>query len=406
MPLLTSLLLLLVASRLLGELMTRIKQPAVVGEIIAGVILGPAVLSLIAPTEALSAIAELAVFLVVLSAGLEMNFSEVVTALKDKAVLVAAFGFLVPLFSGILLGILFGLTISQTVFLGLCFSITALPVAVRILEGMKLLDHPLSHDAIGTAIIIDVAALLALGVILDLPDQKDFLSIASSIGETGGKMIFFAVLVFLFNKALRWTQNHADRVRIGVENVIHALGNEALFGVAVLFVLVFSSISESLGFHFVIGAFFGALLLNKDIFGSPLFHSLDHTLSSVTDGFLAPIFFAYIGLQFQAGELQSPLFVVLVIVVAIASKILACSFAAKLTGMPKLRGAGIGMVLNSRGVMDLVVADIALHRGFITKEIFSVLVLLGVVSTLLTPLLLKRFILPKLNDAPAEPSVS
>lgn len=137
MPLLTSLLLLIVAARLIGRLFQRLHQPAIVGEMLAGALLGPSVLDLIQPNAALSGISELAVFLVVLSAGLEMKFNDIVSALRGRGAVIAVLGFAIPFFAGLLVGAAFRLDVMRTVFLGLCVSITALPVAIRILQSFK-----------------------------------------------------------------------------------------------------------------------------------------------------------------------------------------------------------------------------------------------------------------------------
>src|SRR5262245_55088299 len=140
MPLLTNLLILIVSARLLGQLFKKYNQPAIVGEMLAGVLLGPAVLNLIEATAALNGISELAVFLVVLSAGLEMNFKDVVRSMRGKGLVLATLGFLIPFFSGMAIGAAFELDTMRTIFLGLCISITALPVAVRILESFGILN--------------------------------------------------------------------------------------------------------------------------------------------------------------------------------------------------------------------------------------------------------------------------
>jgi len=393
-PLLTSLLLLIVTARLLGQLFARLKQPAIVGEMVAGVVLGPALLNVVQATPALHGIADLAVFLVVLSAGLEMNFKEVVSAMSGKGLVIALLGFAVPFLSGMALGVIFGLGVMRTVFLGLCISITALPVAVRILESFKLLNSDIARYSIATAIINDVAALLILGVILNLPAAGTVADVVQSVAITGGKLILFSAMVWAFNSLLVHLENRGISVHWLPEKLVSIFGAEALFGIVVALVLVFASVSEMLGFHFVIGAFFGGLLINKDLFLAHRYADLEKTLASVTGGFLAPLFFAYLGLEFNLLEISSAAFVTAVLVVSVVSKILSGWAGGRLIGLPQRDALGIGIILNGRGVMELVIASIAFERGFIGRGMFSTLVLMGVVTTVLTPVLFRRFVSP------------
>lgn len=393
MPLLTSLLFLIVSARLLGGLFAKYKQPPIVGEMLAGVLVGPAVLGLVHATPALQGIADLAVFLVVLSAGLEMNFKEVMKAMSGKGLVLAAFGFLIPFASGIGIGIAYQLDVMRTVFLGLCISITALPVAVRILDSFKMLNTDIARYSIATAIINDVVALLMLGVILSLPKTGTAVDVAKDVLFTGGKLVLFGALVWGFNGLL----THFERKGIAVhripERLVALFGAEALFGILVLFVLVFASVSEMLGFHFVIGAFFGALLINKELFLASRYSELEKTLASVTGGFLAPVFFAYLGLEFNLLKMNSFWFVIVVLVVSIAAKIVAGWLGGRLIRLSNSDSLGIGIILNGRGVMELVIASIAFEHGLIGEGLFSTLVLMGVVTTILTPVLFRRFIL-------------
>lgn len=399
MPLLTSLLLLIVLARLLGELFARYRQPAIVGEMLAGVLLGPSVLGLIEANEALKGIAELAVFLVVLSAGLEMKFRDVVDAMRGKGLVVALLGFVIPLAAGIGVGLLFGLDAMRTIFLGLCIAITALPVAIRILESFGLLDSDIARYSIATAIINDVAALLMLGVILNLPTELSFKAVVISVGHIGSKLMMLAAFVLGISLLLKLLEHFGVNIKAGPEKLVKVFGPEALFGIVVVFVLVFGSVSEALGFHFVIGAFFGALLIDRKYFLASRYDDLHKTLGSVTNGFLAPVFFAFLGLELAFSEIDSAWFVIVVLVVSIASKILAGWLGGRLLKMPQPQALGLGIILNGRGIMELVVASIAFHKGFIDAGLFSVLVLMGVVTTLLTPLLFSRFVLPKLGIA-------
>ena len=397
MPLITSLLVLIVVARLFAQIFQRFNQPGIVGEMLAGVLLGPSVLNLIHANAALSGIAELAVFLVVLSAGLEMNFKDIVDALRGKGIVIAVLGFVMPLASGMLVGAAFQLDVMRTVFLGLCVSITALPVTVRILQSFNLLESDIARYSIATAIFNDVAALLALGVILNLPPQGSVQAVGVSILGTSWKPIVLGGFILGFNWLLQKAIARGIHFERFSEKVAVLLGNEALFGILVLFVLVFASVSETLGFHFVIGAFFGALLIERKFFSTSHYDALEHTLRSVTGGFLSPVFFAYLGLEFNINAMSSFEFVVIVLAVSIASKVFAGWLGGRLIQLPPAHALGIGIILNGRGVMELVIASIAYERGFIGQGLFSTLVLMGVVTTMITPLMLRKWVMPRLE---------
>lgn len=397
MPLLTSLLILIVTARLLGELFVRLKQPAIVGEMLAGVALGPSLLNLIHAGPALAAISELAVFLIVLSAGLEMNFRDIVRAFRGRAIYIGVLGFVIPLFSGIVLGLAFQFDVMRTVFLGLAVSITALPVAIRILDSFKLLRTDMAQYSIGAAIFSDIAALLALGVIIGLPHERTFGAVALSIVRIGGKLVLLAALILGANFVLHRIKKSGIHIERIPERLVKLFGSEALFGMVIVFVLVFGSVSEMLGFHFVIGAFFGAVLIDKDFFFSSRYSELEKTIGSVTSGFLAPIFFAYLGLEFNFTAVQSPAFVIALLIVSVLSKIAAGWLGGRMAGMTETESLGIGIIMNGRGVMGLVIASIAFERGFISDEIFSILVLMSLFTTVIAPLMFRRLVYPKLG---------
>lgn len=385
MSLLSSLLVLIVVARLLGGLFVRINQPAVIGEMLAGILLGPAVLGYIEPTPALSGVSELAVFLVILAAGLEMRFEDVVGAMKGGGLRLALLSFLIPFFGGVAVALAFDLDAMRTVFLGLCIAITALPVAAKILENMGILHTPIGRHAIATAIINDVVAMMVLGVVLALPPQPTFTAVAISVGTALVKLLALAALVLALNRGMAFLESKGFSVQVVPERLIRWFGSEALFGIVVLFVLIFGSVSEMLGFHFVIGAFFGALLLDKRHFLASRYNELKLTLGSVTGGFLAPVFFAFLGLEFDIAALRSPGFVVSVLGISILTKVVAGWWGGRLVSMSGRESLGLGCMLNGRGVMELVVASIAYQKGFIGPTMFSTLVLMGVVTTLLAP---------------------
>lgn len=390
MSLLSSLLVLIVAARLFGTLFARYNQPEVIGEILAGVLLGPAVLDLIRPNPALAGISELAVFLVILTAGLEMKIGHILGAMRGRGLLLAAIGFVIPFLGGGLVGQLFGLDAMRTVFLGLCISITALPVALKILENLDILNTPIGRYAVATAVVNDVAALLVLGVVLGVPSQPTFGAVAVTVGAAMGKLALLAGFVLALNWTLEFFHRKGVNIHVVPETLVRYFGPEALFGIVVLFVLIFGWVSEMLGFHFVIGAFFGALLLDQRHFLASRYNDLQKTLGSVTGGFLAPVFFAYLGLEFDIRAIDSVVFAAVVLAVSVATKVAAGVWGGRLVGMSRREALGLGCILNGRGVMELVVASIAYEKGFINSGIFSTLVLMGIFTTFITPILFSR----------------
>ncbi len=390
MSLLSSLLLLIVVARLFGRLFARYNQPELIGEILAGVLLGPAILGLIEPNKALAGVTELAVFLIILNAGLEMRFSDIVGAMKGRGLMLAAISFFIPFGGGVLVAAAFEQDIMRMIFLGLCISITALPVAVKLMDSLGILHTPIAKFSLATAVVNDVAALFILGIVLNLPETLTLGDASAAVGIATLKLIAMGMVVLGLNQLLNWLEKRNINVQALPESMIKVFGPEALFGIVIVFVLVFGTISEALGFHFVIGAFFGALFLDKKHFIASRYKDLQGTLGSITNGFLGPIFFAYLGLELQLISLTEWNFPLVVIVVSIATKLFAGWLGGLIVGMDHRDSLGLGAVLNGRGVMELVVAGIAYQNGFIGPTMFSTLVLMGIVTTFLTPIFFKQ----------------
>lgn len=390
MSLLSSLLLLIVVARLFGRLFARYNQPELIGEILAGVLLGPAILGLIEPNKALAGVTELAVFLIILNAGLEMRFSDIVGAMKGRGLMLAAISFFIPFGGGVLVAAAFEQDIMRMIFLGLCISITALPVAVKLMDSLGILHTPIARFSLATAVVNDVAALFILGIVLNLPETLTLGDASAAVGIATLKLIAMGMVVLGLNHLLNWLEKRNVNVQALPESMIKVFGPEALFGIVIVFVLVFGTISEALGFHFVIGAFFGALFLDKKHFIASRYKDLQGTLGSITNGFLGPIFFAYLGLELQLVSLTEWNFPLVVILVSIITKLFAGWLGGLMVGMDHRESLGLGAVLNGRGVMELVVAGIAYQNGFIGPTMFSTLVLMGIVTTFLTPIFFKQ----------------
>lgn len=388
----SSLLCLLVAARLGAGLLERARQPGMIGEILAGMLLGPSLLGWVAVTPEIKVISELGVFLLVLLAGLEVDPFRLLQTTSGKGLWVAVASFAVPVVLGCGVGAAFGLDAPRTAFLGLCVAITALPVSVRILMDLGQLQSPTGQRILSAAIFNDAAALLLLGVILDLgAPSEDWTAFGFSVAAAVSKaLLFMAGVAVAYRLAAASTGRFfsaASSLKRGLERL---KTKEALFAAAIVFVLAFAAFSERLGLHPVIGAFFGAMMLGHGFLGDENLSDVRRTASGVAMGFLAPVFFAVIGLEFSVLAFKSPWFMAAVLGAAFAGKIGGGILGARLAGLSAAEGRALGAGLNARGVMELLIADIAFSRGFIGPDLFSSLVLMAVVTTLATPWMLRR----------------
>lgn len=392
MSLIIAILLLLAVSRVAAELAERAGQPAMIGEIAAGLVLGPSVLNLVHGSPELTAIADLGLLLLMLLAGMEIDVDQLFDAFKGRRAWISVTGFVLPLVSGIGAGHLLGFDIHRTVFLGLCIAITALPVSIRILMDLGRLHSKVGRHIIGAAIANDVLALLMLGVIIDANTAgAAWRDVLASIGISGLKVLVFMIAVLIAARLINRAAAAVPEFHRLTDSVVGGLRiKEPLFAVTLLFVVVFAALADVLGLHFIVGAFFGSVLLSRELLGSKNFEEVRKTASGITMGFLAPLFFATIGLEFDAFSLSGIWVPTVVLAVAFAGKILAGRLGGWLAGMGPAESWALGIGLNGRGIMELVVAKIGLSSGFIGTGLFSVLVLMGVTTTIITPVLLKR----------------
>ena len=171
-PFIVMLLIILATAKLLGELCERLGQPSMIGELLAGVILGPSVFNIIVNSPDLKVIADLGVFLLIVMAGMEIEVEEIRKSISGKNAWIALLGFIIPFISGSLTGIAFHFNYTFSIFLGLCIAITALPVSIRILIDLGRLNSDIGQRIILAAIFNDVLSLLILGVILDFNDES------------------------------------------------------------------------------------------------------------------------------------------------------------------------------------------------------------------------------------------
>ncbi len=391
MNLITSLLLLLICARLFGRLFKSLGFQEIFGEILGGLLIN--MTGLVTLSKGLDGIVDLAIFLLIFEAGLEMKLQDIFSVLRRKSLICAFTAFSISFATGLTVSLLvLGLKLMSSLVVGLCFSITALPIVIGFLQNLKIMDSKVGHLIMGASVLIDIIVLLFMGIAFDMSTDRAGLEFVKVFALKTVQMAFFFTLIMIVNKFLRSEISRARKTEALFNKLINYLGTEAVFGLGVVFVLGFSTLSETLGFHFIIGAFFGGLLLNKDIIGTDAFHTMNTTLSSITRHFLTPVFFAYIGLHFSLHAFNQWEILLIVLSSAFISKIFGSYLGGRLIGLDNKQSLQIGIILNSRGVLDLIIAELAYSKNYIDSNMFSVLIFLGLSSVIINPVLYRRLI--------------
>lgn len=393
---LLGLAVLLGAARLMGEIARRLNQPAVVGEIIAGVLLGPTVLGMVWPAGqatmfpqdgpvavAMSGLTILSICLFLLVAGMEIDLSSVLRRGKSVA-LVALAGIVAPmLLGGIPAWIApqwFGAgevsPLLFAAFVGTAMAITALPVIAKILMDLKLFQTDMAVTIIAAAILNDLAGWMIFAFILSLigigaVGFSPLVTIAMTLGFVGFMLTIGRAWI---NRSLPWILAHSQ----WPSGVLVYASVLALFAAAC---------TEFIGVH----AIFGAFLLGVALGDSPhLRRQTRSTIEQFVTSIFAPIFFAGIGLKANFAEHFDVVLVLVVLGIATLGKVGACWIAARLSGFERRDAWAVGVGMNARGAMEIVLGLLALEAGLIHERLFVALVVMAVVTSATSGMVMQR----------------
>ena len=376
---LLSLFIMLTAAKLFAEIFERLRQPAVIGEILAGVIIGPSVLGWVTPSEILHILSEIGVVFLLFNVGLETKPSTILRVGKT-AFSVAVLGIAIPLAAGWALLRSRGSTHIEALFVGTSLVATSVGITARVLSAMKVLDAPASRIILGAAVIDDILGLLVLAVVASFAaGSVNYMEIATTAGLA---LSFTAVAAFVGAPLLKRAASHFDRLRIG----------HAFFVCALILCLGLSVAAAYIGIAAIIGAFLAGMALAEATEGN---HTLHKQTSGVTE-FLVPFFLTYIGMQLKLDVFrdQSTLFLALLLtVVAVFTKMVGCGAGAWHLGLRQATQVGVGMV--PRGEVGIVVAQLGLSLGIINDSLFGVILFMAVATTLIAPPLLKLLFAPQ-----------
>lgn len=368
--LLLGLFLMIAAAKLMAEVFERLHQPAVVGEILAGVLLGPYVLDWVQPNEITHTLSEIGVILLLFSVGLETKPAAIIRVGKT-ATIVAVLGVALPFVGGWGLMELRGATNIESMFVGTAMVATSVGITARVLAGMNLLGVMSSRIILGAAVIDDILGLLLLAVVASMAEgSTDF----TKIGITAGLSLGFVAAVALLLAPM--VTRHVPRLGAGVR-----IGHAAFIGSIVL-CLGLAVAASYIGVAAIIGAFLAGMAIAEV---SENNHELHSEIRGVTE-FMVPFFLVNIGMQLKLSiftDMDVVWLAGLITVIAVATKLIGCGIGAWSLGLRGAAQVGMGMV--PRGEVGIVVAQIGLGMGVISDSLFGVVLFMAVATTLIAP---------------------
>lgn len=380
-----SIVILLAGARLLGEIFRRIKQPALGGELLAGIILGPTIFGIVKPDESLDMLSTIAIFFVMLFIGLEMDIREIKRAGK-AAFVISIISLTIPFFVGYQLGVFFGFSLIESLFVALLLSVTSVPVSAMILLELGVLKTKIGTTVMSAAVVDDIITLLILAVILQLHSTGGTSVDIAQVGISTGQMAIYlagiAFLVFAMYKMNRWFPLRLESFFAKTKT------KEAVFGIFIVVAITLSLAAQLAGLHFIIGTFFAGLIFSEKIVGKKESDRAYGVMSGITFGFFAPLFFAILGMKFSGQSLEnSVLFLVSLVVLGILGKTLGGYIGAKICGIPKNQSLAIATLLNGRGTVGLAITALAYSIGILDLTLFSICVAICFATTIITPIM-------------------
>jgi Kef-type K+ transport system membrane component KefB len=386
--LMINLLLILIAAWIMGGLFSRYGLPFVLGELLAGVILGPPLLGLIEPSPAIELLAELGILFVMFHTGMEMDPKELLEHIWP-ALSVALGGFILPFVLGFVTTRIFGGTFLQSLFVGMGISITAIAVQSIILHSLKISTTHLGHIIIGAAIADDIFSLVGLSILLGLARSGTVQFAAVSIVVLKVVAFFGATILLGHFVIPKFTRKLHDR-------------EGRAFTFAITTALIMAYLAELVGLHLIIGAFLAGQFVRKEVVNIKIYEAICDRFYGLSYGFLVPIFFASLSFHLHLEwNLSFIFFAFILTLMAIIGKFVGCGTGYALFRRNLWESTIIGFGMNGRGAVELVVASVVLKLSnqlmssqhitepLLTQNQFSALILMAFITTLMAPLTLK-----------------
>jgi Kef-type K+ transport system membrane component KefB len=378
--------ILLFAAKLMAELFLRLKLPIVLGELIAGMIVGPFALGglqivdgkqLLQINDEIRILGEMGAIVILFMAGLEMTPKEFLKGGK-AAFVVGTLGVVIPFFVGLTVFQLFGFDALQSMLIATALTATSIAISIQVLSEFGKLKTPEARLIIGAAIIDDILAIAVLSVVTSIAgsdggvDDIDITQVTITILQVLG---FFAIMLIVSVVVIpKIITPRIWKAKGSVEGIATA----AFFGAAAL--------AGSIGLSPIVGAFAVGMALST----SKVFDKIESYVGKIGLIF-APLFFAIIGAQvdLRAVDLNILILSAVIVVVAVTTKLFGCGLPAMYFLKSKQKGMRVGIGMISRGEVGLIVAGVGITAGILTSEVYSTIIIMVVVTTIITPIWLK-----------------
>ena len=372
---LLSLFLIIAAAKVMAEIFERVRQPAVVGEIIAGVVIGPSILGWVQPSDLIAVLAELGVIFLLFTVGLETKPQDIFRVGK-KATLVAVLGVIFPFIAGYVVAMLWDGVFVEAMFVGAALVATSVGITARVLGSMGLLNKETARVILGAAVIDDILGLIILSVVSGIGTGGFNIT---GVAKTAGLAIMFTVVVGLLgSKVMTRLAPGIDRLRV----------NKPFFNIGIVLCFALSVVSIYFGVAAIIGAFLAGMALAEATEKNEKMHQLT---SGVTE-FLVPFFLVNIGMQLDLSVFRDSSVIVLAVVITVAAVITKFGGGGLgAWGMTRREMAQIGVGMIPRGEVGIVVAQIGLGMAVISQQFFAAVLFMAVATTLIAPPLIKFF---------------
>lgn len=369
----------LIATKLAGDLATRLGQPSVLGKLLAGIVLGPSVLGLINNTEILQEISQIGVILLMFIAGLETDLDEFKKSGK-AGVFVGLGGIVAPFLAGTVTGWVLGFNTLESVFLGLLLSATSVSISVQSLREMGQLNTREGTTIMSAAVIDDILVVILLAFVLGFAGGE--VNFPLLIGK---KVAFFAGSILVGWKVVPWLMDKISPLRI----------SEAVLSMAIVLCFLFAYTAELTGVAAIIGAYIAGVAIAQ----TPHREEVTHKIETIAYSIFVPVFFTSIGV---IAELQGVgdgwRIVIILSVIAILTKWVGSGLGAKISGFSTRSSIGIGAGMISRGEVALIIATIGFESQLIDSSFFTVIVIVVLMTTIITPSLLKASFSDRVNQ--------